>query len=98
VRPDWQLVCLDLAGKPIWTSGNAHKFGTGPYMMAQGMIYLLDDDGTLTLAEATLDGYKQLSQAKVLQGHDAWGPMALAGSRLIVRDLNQMACLDVGAK
>ena len=98
VRPDGQLVCLDLAGKPVWTSGNAHKFGTGPYMMAQGMIYLLDDDGTLTLAEASLDGYQQLAQTKVLQGHDAWGPMALAGSRLIVRDLNQMACLDVGVK
>lgn len=98
VRPDQQLVCLDLAGKPVWTSGSAHKFGTGPYLIAQDMIYLFDDEGTLTLAEASTTGYRQLARARVLSGPDAWGPMALAGGRLVLRDLNHMACVDVGAK
>ena len=60
-----------------------------------GLIYVLDDHGTLTLAEATPSRYVQLSQAKVLEGHDAWGPMAVVAGRLILRDLNRMACLDI---
>jgi hypothetical protein len=31
----------------------------------------------------------------VLNGHDAWGPLALAGSRLLARDLDSMVCLDL---
>ena len=96
--PDAQLVCMDLSGKIVWSSGVAARFGSGPYLMAQNMIYILNDKGLLTLAEASLTGYKQLAQAQVLNGHDSWGPMALAGGRLLVRDMNQIACLDVAAR
>jgi outer membrane protein assembly factor BamB len=89
------LACLDLSGRQLWSSGSSHRFGMGPFMIAAGMIYLLDDTGTLTLAAASPAGYQQYAQAKVLDGHDAWGPMALAGGRLIVRDLTKMVCLDV---
>jgi len=58
----------------------------------------MDDHGELTLAEATPDGYVQLAQAQVLDGHDSWGPMALVHGRLIVRDLTRMKCLDVAEK
>ncbi len=95
VRPDEQLVCLDPDGNEVWASGSRHKFGIGPYMIAGGMIYVMDNFGLLTLAEATPDGYQQLSQAQVLDGHDAWGPMALVAGRLMVRDLERMVCLDV---
>jgi outer membrane protein assembly factor BamB len=98
VRPDGQLVCLNLDGKLIWESGTAHRFGLGPYMIADGMIYVMDDSGLLTLVEATPTDYKQLAQSKVLDGHDSWGPMALAGGRLILRDMTRMVCLDVRAK
>jgi len=92
---DKQLVCLDLEGNEVWASGSQHKFGLGPYMIADGLIFVMDDAGLLTLAEATPEGYKQLAQAKVLDGHDAWGPMAMAAGRLIVRDMTRMVCLDV---
>ena len=58
----------------------------------------LDDDGTLTLAEASTTAYKQLAKAKILEGPDAWGPLALADGRLIVRDNYKMACVDVRGK
>jgi len=95
VRPDGQLICLDSEGDIVWASGTAHRFGQGPYMIANGLIYVMDDSGLLTLVDATPNGYKQLAQAQVLTGHDSWGPMAIAGGRLIVRDLTRMACLDV---
>ena len=93
---DRQLVCLDLEGKEVWSSGRRHKFGSGPYMIADGLIFVMDDVGVLTLAEATPAGYRQLARAEVFaNGHDSWGPMAMVGGRLIVRDFTRMACLMV---
>lgn len=97
VRAGGELVCMDLNGKILWSSGAA-RFGLGPYMIADGLIYLLNDSGILSIAEASPLGYKQLGQAQILSGPDAWGPLALAGGRLIARDLNKMVCLDVSAK
>jgi outer membrane protein assembly factor BamB len=97
VRPNRQLVCLDLNGNVLWDSGEA-RFGMGPYTLAGGNIYLMNDTGVLTLAEATTSGYKQLAQAKILNGNDSWGPMAIAGGRLIARDLTRMVCVDIGRR
>ncbi|MHC5060888.1 MAG: PQQ-binding-like beta-propeller repeat protein [Planctomycetota bacterium] len=96
VRPGGELVCLGVDGKVVWTSTSAHKFGIGPYMIADGLIFVMNDSGLLTLAEATPAGYVQLAEAKVLEGPDSWGPMAIASGRLILRDLNKMVCLKVG--
>ncbi len=96
VRSDGQLACADLGGKVLWESGSANLFGLGPYLIANGLVYVMNDRGVLTMAEATPVGYKPLGQATVFDhGHDAWGPMAIAGGRLIARDLTRLACLDV---
>ncbi len=98
VRPDKQLVCLTTDGQIVWTSGSAHRFGIGPYMIANGLIYVMNDMGVLTLIKATPAGYRQLAQAKVLEGPDSWAPMALASGRLILRDLKRMICLDIAGQ
>jgi len=97
VRPDQQLVCLDLAGNVIWASGSDKKFGLGPFMVINGLIYAMNDSGLLRLIEATPNGYYQLAEAKVLEGPDSWGPMAVASGRLTLRDLTRMICLDITA-
>jgi len=97
-RGGGQLVCLDLAGKELWNSGR-DKFGLGPYMIADGLIFVMSDVGTLAMAEATTTGYHRLGQAQVFEdGSDAWGPMAMVDGKLIVRDLTRMTCLDVARK
>ncbi len=98
VIPGGEMVCLDPSGRRMWRSGSTHRFGIGPYLVADGMIYVMNDSGLLTLVEASPEGYKQLAQSRVLKGHDSWGPLALAGGRLLARDLKQMVCLDVGAQ
>ena len=98
VRPDGQLTCLDLNGQVVWTSTSAHKFGLGPYTIANGLIYVMNDSGVLTLAEAAPSGYVQRASVKVLEGPDSWGPMAIASGRLILRDLNRMTCLDIAER
>jgi outer membrane protein assembly factor BamB len=94
-RPDEQLVCLDLGGQVVWKSGSTDKFGLGPFTVVNGVLYVMDDEGTLTMVEATPTGYVPLDRAKVLEGPESWGPIAVAGGRLLVRDLNRMVCLEV---
>lgn len=95
VRPDGQLVCLSLEGSIVWTSTTTQKFGIGPFVIANGLICVMNDSGLLTLVRATPGGYRQLAQAKVLPGPDSWAPMAVASGRLILRDLTRMICLDI---
>jgi outer membrane protein assembly factor BamB len=99
IVPDGQLVCLDPAGRRLWSSGSNVRFGLGPFLIADGLILALSDmAGTLHLAEAGPAGYKELAQAKVLNGHDAWAPMALVNGKLILRDYDHMVCLKVGSR
>jgi outer membrane protein assembly factor BamB len=98
VRPDGQLACLDPKGQVVWTSGPEHRFGLGPFLIAQGVIFAMDDSGKLSLAEASPAKYVPLAQAKVLEGQESWGPLALAGGRLLARDLTKMVCLDVARR
>jgi outer membrane protein assembly factor BamB len=95
VVPGGMLVCLDLEGNAVWSSGSSHTFGLGPYTIADGKIYIMNDTGLLTIAEATPDGYHQLDQADVFDGHDSWGPLTITGGRLIARDLKTMKCFDI---
>jgi outer membrane protein assembly factor BamB len=95
VRPNGEMVCLDLNGNMVWASGGKYAFGLGPFMIADGLLFAMNDSGLLTLMEATPSGFRPLAQAKVLEGHDSWAPMALAGGRLIARDMTRMVCLDV---
>ncbi|MBL7215173.1 MAG: PQQ-binding-like beta-propeller repeat protein [Phycisphaerae bacterium] len=98
VRPDKQLVCLDMTGEVLWSSGSQNTYGLGPYMVANGIIYVLNDDGVLSLIEAVPDAFRLLDQAGVLDGHECWGPPALVAGRLLVRDLTTLVCLDVAAQ
>jgi outer membrane protein assembly factor BamB len=98
VRPDGQLVCLDPQGKVVWASGSRDRFGLGPYMIADNLLFVMDDSGLLSLVEASPGKYTSLAKAQVLEGRESWGPLALADGRLLARDLTRMVCLDVTAR
>ncbi len=92
-----QFVCCSPndCKKNIWTSGKDARFGLGPYIIADGKFYILDDDGTLTIAEANTSGFVLLSKTKIMDGQDAWGPFAIADGKLILRDSKQMICINI---
>jgi outer membrane protein assembly factor BamB len=96
VHPEGEFVCLDLEGNTRWTSGRNQRFGLGPFLIANDLIFALNDSGLLSLITASPDRFELLGQSKVLHGREAWGPMALAGERLLVRDLETLACLALG--
>lgn len=99
VEPRGELVCLDLSGKRVWASGAQRRFGLGPFLVADGLLFIVDDaSSVLHLVEASPVGYRELASAKVLHGHEPWAPMALVGGRLILRDVTEMVCIQVGGQ
>ena len=92
-----QFVCYDPdSGEQVWSSGKTHRFGLGPFVLADEKFYILDDDGTLTMLALSKERYEQRAQYRILDGHDAWGPIALAGTRMLLRDSTRMVCIEVG--
>lgn len=93
-----QLICVspDDTRKVVWTSGKETRFGLGPYFIADNKMFILSDDGTLTIARTSTEKYIQLEQVKVIEdGHDAWAPFALADGYLLLRDAKTMICIDL---
>ncbi|HET6556856.1 MAG TPA: PQQ-binding-like beta-propeller repeat protein [Prolixibacteraceae bacterium] len=92
-----QLVCVspDDVTKIVWTSGKEGRFGLGPYLIADNKMFLLSDDGTLTMIKPDSKKYVQIAQKKLFDGHDAWAPMALVDGRLLLRDANILYCVNV---
>jgi outer membrane protein assembly factor BamB len=97
-----QLVCYPSSDilHPVWTSGKESRFGRGlgPYIMSGQKLYLLDDDGKLYLFKIGKNSATLVSSKVILNGTEAWGPMAIAGKYLIMRDSRNLVCLDIGAK
>ncbi len=98
IRANGHFVCLDPQGKVVWSSGSAGQFGLGSFLLAAGLGFALNDSGVLSLFEAPAEKFNLLARAQVLKGRESWGPMALAGGRLLVRDLTKLICLDVAAR
>ena len=90
-----QFACLNLDGKLAWTSGQKERFGLGPFLFADEKAFILNDNGELTLIRASVQGYERLARARVLNGRDAWAPMALVDGKLLLRDSEKLICLDV---
>jgi len=99
-----RLTCLALDGRIVWqspvVSGNAEAtktFELGGFLLADGLFFILDGrSGILRLVEANTAAYKELASAQILTGGDVWGPPALSEGKLIIRDMSQMVCLQVG--
>ena len=95
-----QFVCYksDDCMKQVMSSGKDQRFGLGPYILADGKFFILNDDGELSIAKASPSGFMLLDRQKIIEGQDSWGPLAITGGYLIMRDSKQMVCLDIKAK
>ncbi len=93
-----QLVCVDPDDITsfVWTSGSTARFGLGPYILADGKFYLLDDDGTLYIIDENIQEYRQLDSRRLIEdGHDAWAPLAISDGLMLLRDDQKMICIDI---
>ena len=84
--------------KIVMNSGKTERFGLGPYIMADGKFFILNDDGEMTIAKVSDSRFTVLGKARIIDGQDSWGPIAITGGYLLMRDSKQMVCLDIKAK
>lgn len=90
-----QAVCMAPDGALLWSSGKDKRFGLGPFIIADGKMYILDDNGDLTMIRASTTGYEELGRVRIVDGRDPWAPLAIASGRLLLRDETLMKCLDI---
>ncbi|MBN2354251.1 MAG: PQQ-binding-like beta-propeller repeat protein [Spirochaetales bacterium] len=92
-----QFVCFDPdARKFLWTTGKGLTFGLGPFMLAGDVFLLLSETGTLTALEADRAGFTIAGQAEAIpKARDAWGPLALVGRALLLRDSTRLFAVEI---
>jgi len=97
-RADGRFVCLGLDGKVLWASGSGETFGLGSFIAAGDSILALNDSGILRQLEASAGRFNLRGETQPLTNRESWAPMALAGNRLLLRDLTRLVCLDIAAR
>ncbi|MDR3309207.1 MAG: PQQ-like beta-propeller repeat protein [Tannerella sp.] len=93
-----KLVCYSPQNlhQPVRTSAANERFGLGPYIVINSKLFILKDTGELYVYEISGDNFTLLKHQTVIpDGADAWGPMAYADGRLLVRDAHNIKCLKI---
>ncbi len=92
-----QFACFsaDDISELIWSSGKTNRFGLGPYILADNKFFILDDEGELTVIDASAKEFSPLVRVKILEGPDAWGPLAIVDGKLIARDARRIVCVEI---
>lgn len=80
---------------PVWVSSADERFGLGPYIVINRYLFVFKDDGELYVYDILPKSLKLLKKQRIMDGADAWGPMAYADGRLIVRDAHTVKCLKI---
>ena len=80
---------------PIWESAADERFGLGPYLIIGARLFALKDDGELFVYKLEEKNMTLLKKQRIMDGHDAWGPMAFADGYLILRDADWVYCLRI---
>jgi outer membrane protein assembly factor BamB len=93
---DKSLACLDLAtGTPKW-SDPAFKQGT--LAMADGMLYVLGQEGSLALVKPSPEKCERIAEFKTPLTKTCWIRPIVANGKLFVRDEALMLCYDISGK
>jgi len=92
-----KLVCFSPTDlhNPIWSSAADERFGLGPYLVINKHLFAFKDDGELYVYEIQSKAMKLLKKQRVMDGVDAWGPMAYADGMLVLRDAHTVKCLKI---
>ncbi|MCL2006385.1 MAG: PQQ-binding-like beta-propeller repeat protein [Planctomycetaceae bacterium] len=92
---DKRFVCLDLSGQIVWESSRTERFGSGAYIVADGMILIVDDEGVLSGLRATHAGFHRYFEVQIMEDYACWAPMTIVQGRLLLRDQHSMKCIDL---
>ena len=88
------LTCLEFdTGKARWKD---RSVGKGAVTVADGMLYLLSENGVVALAEVSPDAYKEKGRFTIPdQGFPSWAHPVVSDGRLYIRNQGWLASYDV---
>ena len=91
------LTALEFStGKLAWRD---RSVGKGSLTYADGHLYILGEQNTVGLAEATPAGYREKGRFTIPdQGLPSWAHPVVSGGRLYIRNQNTLTAFDVRAK
>lgn len=93
-----KIACYNPADlhNPIWRSAADEKFGLGPYLVINGVLFAFNENGILYAYKLEKGGMTQLRKQQIMEeGVDAWGPMAYADGYLVLRDSHEVRCIKI---
>ena len=88
--------CLDfITGKQMWNTN-----GKGSLTYADGMVYLLDERGSMKLVKASSSKYECTGEFTAPKGGDSyyWAHPVVCGGRLYIRHGDKIFAYDIKAK
>ena len=89
------LACVNVeTGEQKWKGG---RYGYGQVLLASGHLVVLSEHGELALVKADPAGFKELAKFEAIGGK-TWNNPAISGGVLLVRNAEEMAAFQIGAK
>jgi outer membrane protein assembly factor BamB len=91
------LTCLDFAtGKMMWRD---RSVGKGALTYADGHLYILSENNTVGLVEASPAGYREKGRFQIADsGLPSWAHPVVSGGRLYIRNQNTLASFDIRSR
>jgi outer membrane protein assembly factor BamB len=91
------LTCIEFAsGKKMWSN---RSVGKGALTYADGMLFLLGENNTAGLAEASPNNYVEKGRFQIAdQGKPSWAHPVVVGGKLYIRNQGILTCYDVKAR
>ena len=95
-----RLVCHSPADlhNPLWTSAADERIGEGPYLIINNHLFAFSDAGELFVYEIMQQSMNLVKRQKIMEGIDAYGPLAYADGILIVSDAHTLKALKITEK
>jgi outer membrane protein assembly factor BamB len=86
------LQCMDAeTGQRKWLR---RGFGKGSLILIHDRLFVLSDLGTITIVEATPEGYREIKVVEALEGR-SWTAPSYANGKLYVRNHTHIACFRI---
>ena len=88
------LTCMKLeTGEVMWVN---RSVGKGQVLYADGRLYLLSEDGVAGMAEATPEGYREISRFEISRGnYPTWTLPVIVDGVMYLRDQDLLYAYDV---
>lgn len=89
--------CIEFrTGKLKWQVDG--ELGRATMIVADGKFFILTERGKLVLAQASPEGYKEISRSPTFLSYPCYTPPILANGFLYARDERKLICFDVRKK